>query len=106
MTETGELLHEEYHFKQRRKPLRDTANGAREFVLNPNLTESRKLDLLESASIAYRYDSPNNSEVLARANLSRKLPVRLEVISYFRLGLSVAQRSLFQTSFGARSPSM
>ena len=102
-TETGELLREEYYFKPDGKHSSDAACGARALVLNRNLSESRKLELLESAGIAYLYDFPNNAEVLAHANLSRKVPVRLEVISCFGQGLSVEQRKLFQESFGARS---
>ncbi|MGB8314322.1 MAG: hypothetical protein WCE69_07500, partial [Aestuariivirga sp.] len=102
-TETGEKLRDEYYFKAGKKPSPAVATGARALVLNRNLPESRKLDLLESSGIAYLYDFPNNVEVLARANLLRKPPVRLEVISCFGQGLSVEQRNLFQESFGARS---
>ena len=104
-TEAGEALREEFYYKQFGKP-GGTANGRREIVLNRNLTESRKLDLLDTESVAYLSDIPNNIEVLALANLSRKNPIRLEVILCFGQGLTVDQRNLFQESFGARSLSI
>jgi len=44
--------------------------------------------------------------VLAVANLARKNPVKFEIISCFGQGLTVEQRNLFRTSFGARSVSI
>jgi phenylacetate-coenzyme A ligase PaaK-like adenylate-forming protein len=103
VTETGEFFRGEYYFKNRGKPSADKANGTRELVLNRNLTESRKLDLLEAKGIAYLFEFPNNAEVLARANLSRENPVKLEVVSCFGQSLTAEQKSLFRESFGARS---
>jgi phenylacetate-CoA ligase len=103
ITETGEFFREEYYFKGSGKPSPEKPNGTRELVLNRNLSESRKLDLLEANGIAYLFEFPNNAEVLARANLNRKNPVKLEVILCFGQGLTAEQRSLFRESFGARS---
>jgi phenylacetate-CoA ligase len=101
--DNGAILSVEYYFKERGKPSPDKPNGVRELVLNRNLPESRKLDLLEANGIAYLFEFPNNAEVLARANLARKNPVKLEVVSCFGQGLTAEQKILFRESFGARS---
>jgi phenylacetate-CoA ligase len=101
-----ELLGVEYYNAQTGKPSSDTENSARQLVLNRNLTEIRKLDILEVEGVEYLSDIPNNIEVLALANLSRKNPIRLECIMCFGQGLTVEQRKLFQASFGARSLSI
>ena len=105
-TRTGEILREEFYLRQSGGLSTDAAAGWREIVLNRSLPESRKLDLLESEGVTYLFDIPNNMEVLALANLSRKNPVRLEALLCFGQGLPVEQRNLFQQSFGARSISM
>jgi phenylacetate-CoA ligase len=105
-TKTGEVLQEEFYFKQWGLPSAGAAHRGPEIVLNRNLTESRKLDLLESEGVAYLSDIPNNTEVLALANLSRKNPVRLEAILCFGQDLTVDQRNLFRASFGARGLSI
>jgi phenylacetate-CoA ligase len=101
-----ELLGVEYYTEQKNKQSPDTENDARRLVLNRNLTEGRMLDILEAEGVAYLFDIPNNIEVLAVANLSRKNPVRLESIVCTGQGLTVDQRNLFQASFGARSVSI
>ena len=101
--DNGDMLSVEYYFKERGKSSPDRQNGALELVLNRNLSESRKLDLLEENGIAYLFEFPNNAEVLARANLTRKNPVKLEVVSCFGQGLTAEQKILFRESFGARS---
>ena len=101
--DNGDLFSEEYYFKERGKSSPDRPDGTRELVLNRNLPESRKLDLLEANGIAYLFEFPNNAEVLARANLARKNPVKLEVVSCFGQGLTTEQKNLFRESFGARS---
>ena len=105
-TKSGEILREEFYIKQWGGLSAGEENGGREIVLNRNLPESRKLDLLESEGAAYLFDIPNNTEVLALANLSRKIPVRLEVVLCSGQGLPANQRNLFRQSFGARSISM
>ena len=100
------LLGVEYYFKQKAGRFSDTDNRAREIVLNRNLAEGRKLDILEAEGVTYLSDFPNNIEVLAGASLARKNPVRLETIMCFGQGLTVEQRTLFRTSFGARSVSV
>ena len=105
-TKAGEMLREEFYFKQWGELSASAAYGGREIVLNRNLPESRKLDLLESESVTYLSDIPNNTEVLALANLSRKVPVKLDAILCSGQGLSADQRNLFQESFGARSLSI
>jgi phenylacetate-CoA ligase len=101
--DNGDILSVEYYFKERGKPSPDRPTGARELVLNRNLLEHRKLDLLEANGIAYLFEFPNNAEVLARTNLTRKNPVKLEVVSCFGQGLTAEQKILFRESFGARS---
>ena len=105
-TKTRELLHKEFYFKQWGELSTGAAYDRREIVLNRNLPESRKLDLLESESVTYLSDIPNNTEVLALANLSRKVPVKLEVILCSGQSVPAEQRDLFQQSFGARSISL
>jgi phenylacetate-CoA ligase len=105
-TTTGEMLREEFYFKQLGRPSAGAEYGGRKIVLNRNLPESRKLDLLESEGVTYLSDIPNNTEVLALANLSRKIPVKLDAILCSGQGLTVDQRNLFQESFGARSISV
>ena len=99
----GDLFSEEYYHKERGQPSPDRPDGTWELVLNRNLSENRKLDLLKAKGIAYLFEFPNNAEVLARANLKRKNPVKLEVVSCFGQGLTKEQKILFQESFGARS---
>ena len=101
-----QLLGVEYYNAQSGNQPPDTENGARQFVLNRNLKEIRKLDILEAESVEYLSEIPNNVEVLALANLSRNNPVRLETIMCFGQGLTVEQRKLFKASFGARSLSI
>ena len=105
-TKSGEMLREEFYLKQWGKPSTGATYTGREVVLRRNLPESRKLDLLESENVAYLSDSPNNTEVLARFNLTRKKPVRLEAILCIGQGVTEDQRDLFQASLGARSLSI
>lgn len=101
-----ELLGVEHYFKQKKKQSPDAEYCARHVVLNRNLTEGRTLDILQAAGTGYLFDIPNNIEVLAVANLSRKNPIGLECIVCSGQGLTVDQRNLFRTSFGARSVSV
>ena len=105
-TLTGEVLHDEFYFKGNGKQSGNPANDAREIVLNRALPESRKLDLLEAEQVVYLHDIPNNLEILARTNLARKNPVKLEAIMCFGQGVTQDQRNLFQASFGARTLSI
>jgi len=100
------LLGMEYYFKQEAGQFPVAENGARKIVLNRSLTEVRKLDILQAEGVTHLSDIPNNTEVLAVANLARKNPVKLEIISCFGQGLTVEQKNLFRTSFGARSVSI
>ena len=99
--DNGDMLSVEYYYKG--KPSLDRPNGTGELVLNRNLPESRKLDLLEANGIANLFEFPNNAEVLARANLIRKNPIKLEVVLCFGQGLTAEQKILFRESFDARS---
>lgn len=103
VTDNGDPFSEEFYFKDSGKASPDRPSEKRELVLNRNLTESRKLDLLEVNGIAHLFEFPNNAEVLARANLARKKPVRLEIVSCYGQGMTAEQKSLFRESFGARS---
>ena len=105
-TMTGELFLDEFYFKGNEGQSGNSANDAREIVLNRALPESRKLDLLEAEGVVYLHDIPNNLEILARANLTRSNPVRLEAIVCFGQGVTQDQRNLFQASFGARTLSV
>jgi phenylacetate-CoA ligase len=96
-TITGEILHEEFYFK---------GNDAREIVLNRALPENRKLELLAAERVVYLDEIPNNLEILARANLARENPVKLEAVVCFGQGVTQDQRDLFQASFGARTLSI
>ena len=102
-TDNGDLFSEEFYYKEKRRASPDQPPDTRELVLNRNLPEGRKLDLLQAKGIAYLFEFPNNAEVLARANLTRENPVRLEVVSCYGQGLTAEQKKLFQESFGARS---
>jgi phenylacetate-CoA ligase len=103
MTENGDLLSVEFYYKDKRRSSPDQPPDTQELVLNRNLPEGRKLDLLQEKGIAYLFEFPNNAEVLARANLTRKNPVKLEAVSCYGQGLTAEQKRLFQESFGARS---
>ena len=99
----GSPLREEYYLRLTPdKPVSDD-DKVQDIVLNRNLSETRTLDLLEARGVSYAVDITNNLEVLARANLKRKKPIRLEIIMGFGQGLTAEQRNLFQESFGARS---
>ena len=102
----GEPLREEFYLKQNLNKPKGGADETQEIVLNRNLSESRTLDLLESKNVSYVFDITNNIEVLARANLRRKRPIKLEVILGFGQSLTLEQRNLFRESFGARSLSI
>lgn len=102
-TETGELFHEEYYFRGAAKSSPDKIDRPRLLVVNRNLAESRKLDVLEAKGIACIYEFANNAEVLARANLTRKNPIKLKVVSCMGQSLTAEQKVLFRESFGARS---
>jgi phenylacetate-CoA ligase len=106
MTKTGEPLNDEFYYKGSSTKSADPENNSREIVLNRNLSESRKLDLLESEHVVYLHEIPNNLEVLALANLARKNPVRLEAVVCYGQGVTADQRNLVQASFGARSLSI
>lgn len=103
---SGDLGKSDYHSKPKEGLPAGDAIAARELVLNRSLAESRKLDILEAEGVDYIFDIPNNVEVLAIANLSRKNPVRLEALIFHGQGVSPEQRKLFQESFGARSLSI
>jgi phenylacetate-CoA ligase len=103
---TSELRTADYLSKTKQGRSSGEAIAARELVLNRGLAESRKLDILEAEGVDYIFDIPNNVEVLAVANLSRKNPVRLEALVFHGQGVSLEQRKLFQESFGARSLSI
>jgi len=99
----GSAFHEEYYLARTpSRPVSD-ADALQDIVINRRLSETRTLDLLESKGVSYAVDITNNIEVLARANLKRKKPIRLEVILGFGQGLTAEQRNLFRESFGARS---
>ena len=100
---TSELRTSEYLSKAKKVRSPGEVVAAKELVLNRSLAESRKLDILEAEGIDYIFDIPNNVEVLAIANLSRKNPVRLEALIFHGQGVTLEQRNLFQESFGARS---
>lgn len=106
VTITGDVLHDEFYFKGSSTQSGNPANGAREIVLNRALPESRKLDLLEAKRVGCLHEISNNLEVLARANLARKNPVRLEAVVCFGQGVTQDQRTLFRASFGARTLSI
>jgi phenylacetate-CoA ligase len=103
---SSELRTSEYLSKAKKGQSPGEVIAAKELVLNRSLTESRKLDILEAEGIDYIFDIPNNVEVLAIANLSRKNPVRLEALIFHGQGVTLEQRKLFQESFGARSLSI
>ncbi len=100
---TEELARKDYFVKSGDDRLHHMANPGRRLVLNRSLPESRKLDILAAEGVTYLFDIPNNAEVTAIANLSRKNPVKLEAIMFNGQGLTKDQRQLFQESFGARS---
>ena len=61
------------------------------------------MDLLEAEGDCIPVRFPNNTEVLARANLTRKNPIKLEAVSCFGQGLTAEQRNFVSSeSFGAR----
>ncbi|MEP7174166.1 MAG: hypothetical protein ABI705_11815 [Aestuariivirga sp.] len=102
----SEVLGLEFYTKQSSTQSPDAGNGARQLVLNRNLAEDRKLDILDAEGVAYLLDIPNNIEVLAIANLARINPVKLEVILCSGQDLSADQRKLFKKNFCARSISI
>jgi phenylacetate-CoA ligase len=103
---SSELRTSEYLSKAKKGRSPGEVVAARELVLNRSLAESRKLDILQAEGVDYIFDIPNNVEVLAIANLSRKNPVRLEALMFHGQGVTLEQRNLFRESFGARSLSI
>ena len=102
----GGPLREEFYVERWNSPSAGAKQHAQSIVLNRNLEENRKLDLLASEGAAYLLDVTNNVEILARANLMRNDPVGLEIILGYGQGLTADQRDLFHQSFGARSLSI
>jgi phenylacetate-CoA ligase len=98
----GETLHEEFYLN---KLGSGSAQGDRatEVVINRNLPEARKLELLESFGVSYLHEITNNAEILATANLHSKNPARLDAVMSFSQALTDFHIDLFQRSFGARS---
>jgi phenylacetate-CoA ligase len=104
--QNGDVLHAEFYLTQRDMPPTGGAHTSPELVLNRALAGSRKLELMKSEGAAYLVDFPNNTEILARLNMNRKRPVRLEAVLCYGQGVTEDQENLFLSSFGARSISV
>jgi phenylacetate-CoA ligase len=71
--------------------------------ISRDLANEDKLDLLRERGVKFLIDVTNNAEVLARTNLKRAEPVRLDAVLGIGQGTTPEQRKLFAASFGARS---
>jgi phenylacetate-CoA ligase len=99
----GEKLHEEFYLKRRRRSESFPDDQTTEVVINRNLPEARKLELIESLGVSYLHEITNNAEILATANLHSKNPIKLDAVMSFSQALTDFHIDLFQRSFGARS---
>ena len=102
----SEPLQEEYQVGGWGKPWESPEKNGRNFVINRNLPEPRKLELLRSLGVSYLQDVTNNAELTANANLALDNPIQLENITCISQRLTQEQRDLFRRSFGARSLSL
>lgn len=101
----GEVLREEFYGKSQKNPA-DPERDIQDVVINRNLPEPRKLQLLRSFGVVYMHDITNNAEMLATANLHSENPIKLEAVFCSGQTLAAYQRDLFQKSYGARSLSI
>lgn len=99
----GEKLQEEFYLKKRRGGESAPDNQGAEVVINRDLPEARKLELLQSFGVSYLHEITNNAEIIATANLHSKNPVKLDAVMSYSQALTDFHIDLFQRSFGARS---
>ena len=102
----SEPFQEEYQVQGWGKPWESPEKNGRNFVINRNLPEPRKLELLRSLGVSYLQDVTNNAELTANANLALDNPIQLENITCISQRLTQEHRDLFRRSFGARSLSL
>jgi phenylacetate-CoA ligase len=98
----GRPLREDFHAE-------DWGNSTRKgpsYVVNGNLPELHKLELLRSLGVSYLKEFTNNAEFLATSNLQLKEPVKFDAVICYGQGITQEQGNLFQKSFGARSLSI
>jgi phenylacetate-CoA ligase len=75
------------------------------FMIRRNLPTEITLGLMQKSGFKTVIDSPNNTEVLAQANLRCGKPVQLDFIIGIGMGITPKQQVLFMESFGAKSVS-
>ncbi len=102
----NEPFQEEYQVGGWGKPWESSKKNGQNFVINRNLPETRKLELLRSLGVSYLQEVTNNAELTANANLALDNPVQLENISCISQRVTKEQRDLFRRSFGARTLSI
>jgi phenylacetate-CoA ligase len=83
--------------------LTEEKNGTNLFTIRRNLSPETTLELMQQSGFKVVVDSPNNMEVIARANLRCGKPVRLEFVVGIGMSITPEQRELFFQSFGAKS---
>jgi phenylacetate-CoA ligase len=103
---SGNLLKDEFYLGRWGKTWANGIHIGQELIINRRLSAERTLQLLESFEVPYLNEIPNNAELLAMANLDRKVPVRLQGVICIGQEITADQRNLFSLSFGARSISV
>lgn len=76
----GEALREEFHISKWQRNSAHSQSDIHEVVVNRNLSELRKLHLLQSFGVAYLHEITSNAEILATANLHCENPIKLEAV--------------------------
>ena len=102
VNEKGQFLEEEFYFRNSQQGKNNSLNEVKDIAIRRNLPARRKLQLLKTLGVSYLFDTPNNAELLARANLEYEESVRLAAVFCTGQELTADQKTLFRESFGAR----
>jgi phenylacetate-CoA ligase len=105
-TPNGDLLRDEYFGRRWGKPWLGANASAPDFIINRDLPDRQKLQLIDSLGVSYLQDITNNAAILGQTNLLLDKPIKLEALICVGQKLDGDRRDLFQRSFGARSLSI
>jgi phenylacetate-CoA ligase len=105
-TPNGDLLGVEYFSRRWGKPWLGAKASAPDFIINRDLPDRRKLELIKTLGVSYLQDITNNAAILGQTNLGLDRPIKLDALICIGQKLDGDRRDLFQRSFGARSLSI
>jgi phenylacetate-CoA ligase len=93
---SGNLLKDEFYLGRWGKTWANGIHIGQELIINRRLSAERTLQLLESFEVPYLNEIPNNAELLAMANLDRKVPVRLQGVICIGQEITADQETCFR----------